>query len=85
MKVRYQPIKSTYDTAFIFGKDSITIDGMEYTFDADSVSWPDINTQTDGAILEAHRKNGELYITALRRYTGSWQSWYTPDYVEVGE
>lgn len=84
MKVKYQPIKSTYDTAFSFGKDSITIDGIEYTFDADSVAWPDINTQTDGAILEAHRENGELYITVLRRYTGGWQSWYSPDYVEVG-
>jgi hypothetical protein len=85
MKVKYQPIKSTYDTAFTFGKDSITIDGIEYTFDADSVSWPDINTQTDGAILEAHRENGEVYATVLRRYTGSWQSWYSPDYMEVGE
>jgi gamma-glutamylcysteine synthetase len=83
MKVKYQPIKSTYDTAFIFGKDSITIDGIEYTFDAASVLWPDINAQTDGAILEAHRENGELYITVLRRYTGSWQSWYSPDYMEV--
>jgi gamma-glutamylcysteine synthetase len=85
MKVKYQPIKSAYDTAFIFGKDSITIDGIEYTFDAASVSWPDINRQTDGAILEAHREKGELYITVLRRYTGGWESWYTPEYVEVGE
>ena len=85
MKVKYQPIKSTYDTVISVSKNTITIDGQDYTFDSESVAWPDINTQTDGAILEAYRENGELFITVLRRYTGGWQSWYTPDYTEVKE
>ena len=85
MKLKYQPIKSTYDTVISASKDTITIDGQDYTFDATSVAWPDINEQTGGAILEAHRENGELYATVLRRHTGSWQAWYSPDYTEVKE
>lgn len=85
MKLKYQPIKSTYNTVISVSKDTLTIDGIDYTFDAESVAWPDINAQTDGAILEAHREDGEVCATALRRHTGSWQAWYSPDYVEVKE
>jgi len=85
MKLKYRPIKSTYDTVISASKDAITIDGKDYTFDATSVAWPDINAQTGGAIIEAHRENGILYATVRRRYTGSWQAWYSRDYTEVKE
>jgi hypothetical protein len=85
MKLKYSPIASNRETTIKVSKDTLTIDGTDYTFDAKSVVWPNINAQTGGAILEAHREDGEVCATVPRRYTGSWQAWYSPDYVEVKE
>jgi len=67
----------------IIDSNSLTIDGEEYEFDTDTVEWisfkniMDKNAPfglmelTDGRILEAHRENGELYLTIRMFYTDS--------------
>jgi len=84
MKLKYGPCKwnpyaasnfpdtTKPDTeAAVSGANMLVIDGVEYEFDADSVEFPDIHEQTGGAIIEAHRESGELFVTIRRFYTGS--------------
>ena len=84
MRIKYSPQKAEHDTIIkVVGKDTVSIDGMEHGFDIESVAYPDIAQETNYAVLEAHRENGELYLTVLRQYATSWQEWYSKDYMEV--
>ena len=80
MKIKYSPIKSNRDTEIKVIENGIVIDGEEYIFPDEIVEVPDAAAQTEGAILEAHRTDGELYLTILRRYTGGRPSWDTGEY-----
>jgi len=83
-------IKQVSDDTISFDCDEITLPKCISTF-------PDIREQTavkdiDGNTLlsrvtEAHRENGELYITAPRFYVSDFASWYTGEYqtLEVEE
>jgi len=60
-------------------------DGIEDGFDCETVNYPDIATETDFRILEAHRENGELHLTVLRKYASSCSEWDDGQYHEVTE
>ena len=84
MRIKYSPQKADHDTIInVIDENTVSIDGAEHSFDAESVAYPDIAQETQCAILEAHRENGELFLTVLRQYTTSWQEWYCADYSEV--
>ena len=89
MHIKYSPCNANKDTVITIKSFSppelITIDGIDYgPFDTDGVEWPNIVTETDGTIIEAHRdSSGELYLTVLRFYSGSCFNWDTGDYQEV--
>ena len=84
MRIKYSPQKAEHDTIIkVIDENTVNINGMEHGFDAESVAYPDIAQETQCAILEAHRENGELFLTILRQYTVSWQEWYCADYMEV--
>ena len=81
MKIRYSPCHTNKDTIIeATGANTLRIDGVDYEFDNESVTWPDISEQTEGVILEAHREEGELYVTVRRFYSGSCTGWDTGDY-----
>lgn len=82
MKIKYSPIKSSRDTEITPIENGVKIDGEKYVFPQEIVEFPDVSEQTGGAILEAHRAEGELCLTVLRRYTGGRPSWDTGDYHE---
>jgi len=67
----------------VLSDDILQIDGQEYEFSPDDVQWPKISEQTGGVILEAHREDGELYVTVRRFYTQECASWDTAQYTEV--
>jgi len=84
MRIKYSPQKANHDTIIkVIDENTVSIDGVDHGFDPDAVSFPAIGKETNYAVLEAHRENGELYLTVLRQYTTSWQEWYSKDYVEV--
>lgn len=86
MHIKYSPCNSNKDTVIIVkNTTTIVIDGKEYVFDSDGVQWPNVAKETDGAILEAHREDGELYLTAVRFYSGSCSEWDTgkTHYIEI--
>ena len=84
MKVKYSPVNSIKDTSIeATGENTLRIDGEGYEFDASSVTWPDVSEQTEGVILEAHREDGELFVTVRRFYSGSCSDWDTGGYHEV--
>ena len=105
MKIRYSPCKwnpyaasnfaptTKPDTEIkVLSDDILQIDGQEYEFSPLDVQWPEISTQTGGVIQEAHREDGELYVTMRRFYTQSCSGWDTaqfhdvqPEMVEVEE
>lgn len=88
MKLKYSPISSSRNTAItIPSVDAIEIDGELYEVRSDAVAWPDIAEQTQDAILEAHREDGELCLTILRRYSGARPQWDDGQYhaVKAGE
>jgi hypothetical protein len=58
----------------------IRIDTDVYEFDDASVYWDEIYEQTEGKIHEAHRQDGELYLTIRRFYSESCNEWDTGDY-----
>lgn len=81
MKIKYSPVQTNKDTIIeATGPDTLRIDGQEYEFDPESVTWPEISEQTNGVIIEAHRESGELYVTVRRFYSGSCSGWDTGDY-----
>ena len=86
MRIKYSPCKSNRDTTInVIDENALTIDGEEHSFDAESVAWPDISAETNGAIIEAHREGGELHLTVLRKYTSSCSEWDDGQYHEVTE
>ncbi len=64
-------------------ENQITIDGEVYEFDPESVAWDDINQLTNGAILEAKRVDGTLWLTVKRQYTADCTAWDTGEYHEI--
>jgi len=64
-------------------ENTIRIDGELYEFDKESVQFPDIYTQTDGVILEAHRTDNELFITVRRFYTDDCTSWDNGEFNDI--
>lgn len=78
----YGPLFSSPDTTIEFvDENSIKVDGELHEFDANSVVWPDIRAQTNGAVQEAYRDEaGELYLTVRRFYTDSCLAWDTGKY-----
>lgn len=86
MKIKYSPCMSNRNTSYkIITESLIEIDGERYEFPNDSVQFPDIAIQTSGAIIEARRENGKLYLTVLRRYIGSVPPECDGEYQEVTE
>jgi len=84
MRIKYSPCKSYRDTVIkVIGENTITIDGDDHAFAADSVSWPDIFAETNGAIIEAHREDGELCLTVLRFYSQSCSDWDSGNYHDL--
>lgn len=92
MKIRYSPVSwneyaklpflPNTETVFV-DENSVTVDGELYEFD-DSVIFPDIRTQTNGVIEDAHREVGELYLTIRRFYTDDHDlKWDTGEYHEI--
>ena len=78
MKIKYSPVHTNKDTIIeATGANTLRIDGVDYEFDNESVTWPDISEQTEGVILEAHREDGELCVTVRRFYSGSCSGWDT--------
>lgn len=81
MKVYFSPCKTGTETIITYvNEDTVNIDGEDYEFDTDSVSFPDIATQTNYKILEARRTDGELFLKVFRGYandcpwdTGTYQ------------
>jgi len=81
MKLKYSPVHSTKNTIIeATGESTLRIDGVDYEFDTESVTWPDISEQTEGVILEAHREDGKLFVTVRRFYSGSCSGWDTGAY-----
>ena len=86
MRIKYSPQKADHDTVIKYiDENTISIDGEEHGFDADSISYPDIGEETSFRIIEAHRENGELCLTVLRKYTSSCSEWDDGQYHEVKE
>jgi hypothetical protein len=89
MKLKYSPCKHpTLNTTIVVKNDStLTIDGEDHEFDETAVTFPTICTDSGGLILEAHRENGELYVTVRRFYTGSCSAWDDGQYhdIAIGE
>jgi hypothetical protein len=84
MKLKYSPVNDTQDTIIeVTGENTLRIDGEDYEFDIASVTWPEIREQTEGVIIEAHREDGELFVTVRRFYSGSCTGWDTAQYHEV--
>jgi len=78
MKIRYSPCHANKDTLIeATGANTLRIDGVDYEFDHESVTWPKISEQTEGVILDAHREAGELFCTVRRFYSGSCSGWDT--------
>lgn len=81
MKIKYSPCSTNKETTIeVIGDNTLRIDGVDYEFDAESVTWPDISQQTENIILEAYREAGELYVTVRRFYSGTCSGWDTGDY-----
>ena len=84
MRIKYSPQKAGHDTVIKYvDNDTISIDGVEHGFDAESVQYPDIAQETNCAILEAHREGEELYLTVLRQYMVSCSNFDDGKYHEV--
>ena len=84
MKIKYSPTKDCRNTIIeVVDENTVIIDGIEESFDSGSVSYPDIGEETDCRIIEAHRENGELYLTVVRHYIGSFSEWDDGQYHEV--
>lgn len=81
----YAKIEALPNTIFEYvDENSLKIDGEIYEFDAASVSFENMATQTDGLILDAHRDaDGVLCLTVRRFYTGDCPAWDTGDYHEI--
>jgi len=89
MKLKYSPCKTDHDSRIVVvSVESVTVDGSLWEFDGNDAVWEPskLVEATDGAILEAHRVDGELYITVRRFYSSSCSEWDDGEYhaVEMG-
>jgi len=93
MKIKYSPVKWNEHARIeaepntqinYIDENTIKIDGELYEFDNESITFPEIHSQTNGIILEAHRTDEELFIIVRRFYTDSCP-WDTGDYQEITE
>ena len=84
MYIKYSPCQNpNIETQFYVKDDyTIVIDNEEYVFDIDSVTWPDIASQTNGVIIEAHKEDNTIYVTIQRYYKESCP-WDDSKYHEV--
>lgn len=81
MFIKYSPCHTNKDTIIeAVNENTLRIDGELYEFDPESVTWPEIFTQTEGVIIEAHRKDGELFVTIRRFYSVSCVEWDSGEY-----
>ena len=83
MKIKYSPIKSNRTTEIEVIENGVMIDGEAHEFPEEIVEFPDVAEKSGGAIIEAKRMDGELYLTILRRYTGGRPVWDTAGYHDV--
>jgi hypothetical protein len=85
MHLRYSPCqRDGYETKIVVvDENTVNIDGEVYEFDPTHIEWPTIASDTGGAIIEAHRENGELYVTVRRFYSSSCSEWDTGTYHEA--
>lgn len=93
MKIKYSPVKfneyadskSPADTVIKYkDENTIRIDGELYEFDSESIQFPDVFTETDGIILEAHRDElNEFYVTVRRFYSNDCSAWDNGEYNEI--
>lgn len=100
MKIKYSPCLWNPNAAHNFSEgtlpdttvvvkdeNTLIIDGEDHEFDESAVTFPMIAQDSGGRIPEAHRENGELYVTVRRFYTGSCSAWDDGQYhdVAIGE
>lgn len=85
MFIKYSPCRASIDSVIrVTDDNTITIDGAEYTFSPNGVEWPDIATQTAGAITHAERVDGVLRLVVRRFYDSPGRpAWDTGEYQEV--
>jgi hypothetical protein len=86
MKLKYSPIYNDNQNTIIeyIDENTILIDGETYEFDLNTVIWDDISAQTNGAILEVKRVDGELCLTVRRYYIDIISpDWDTGDYHDI--
>jgi hypothetical protein len=80
MKIKYSPCRANTETIIEkIDENTVRIDGEDYSFDAESILWDTITADTNYLIIDAHRIDGELWLTIRRFYTGACD-WDTGDY-----
>ena len=82
MRIKHSPCqRDGYDTQIEYvDENTINIDGEDYSFDPQHVSWPNVSQDTNGFIIEAHRESGELFVTVRRFYKSGHEAWDTGAY-----
>ena len=85
MKIKYSPCNHNIDTIIeILDDNSITVDGDLFEFEIDSISFDEVNSQTNGIILNAYRDSeNELYVEVRRFYKDTCVEWDTGEYHEI--
>lgn len=94
MKIKYSPVKwNSYakhaegvlaDTVITYkNATTVTVDGTDYEFPTEYVTFPKVREDTKGVIRLAFRKDGTLYLTIRRYYTKTCKDWDTGDYHDV--
>ncbi len=69
MKIYFSPCKSDKETSIkVIDSNTIDIDGEVFSFDTASIAWENLAEVTNNKILDAYRKDGELFIKILRFY-----------------
>ncbi len=79
MKLKYSPCQSSAlpETQIKYvDENTLNIDGEDYSFDPQLVSWPTIAQDTNGIILSAYRDT-ELHLTVRRFYQSNCSEWDT--------
>jgi hypothetical protein len=79
MKLKYSPCQSSTlsETQIKYvDENTVNVDGEDYSFDPQNVSWPTIAQDTNGVILSAYRDT-ELHLTVRRFYVSGHEAWDT--------
>ena len=76
--IKYSPCqRDGYETQIKYvDENTINIDGEDYSFAPQNVSWPTIAQDTNGVILSAYRDT-ELHLTVRRFYVSGHEAWDT--------